>query len=89
MPARIRGLGMCAAEILAIAVLVVLLVAVFLAGRRAPEPFVGFADYAPMCETGSANRWWCRGLTTGGMPAIETTDRFGNGLCCSWLGVPP
>ena len=55
------------------------------------EGFLGTLYYSPSCgsEWSGRRRHECRGITTGVMPSIETTSKFGNGLCSGRLGVPP
>lgn len=53
--------------------------------------FMGSAYYSPSCSSEwlGRRRADCRGLTTGGMPSIDMFGRFGNGIGCGRLGVPP
>jgi hypothetical protein len=60
-------------------------------GNGSKEGFLGELYYSPSCgsEWLGRRRSDCRGITTGVMPSIETTSKFGNGLCSGRLGVPP
>lgn len=60
-------------------------------GNGPKEGFLGELYYSPSCgsEWLGRRRSECRGITTGVMPSIETTSKFGNGLCSCRLGVPP
>lgn len=53
--------------------------------------FMGSAYYSPSCSSEwlGRRRSDCRGLTTGMMPSIDMFGRFGNGIGCGRLGVPP
>jgi hypothetical protein len=55
------------------------------------EGFLSELHYSPSCGSQwlGRRRSECRGVTSGAMPSIETTSKFGNGLCCGRLGVPP
>jgi hypothetical protein len=53
--------------------------------------FMGSAYYSPSCSSEwlGRRRADCRGLTSGAMPSIDMFGRFGNGIGCGRLGVPP
>lgn len=72
---------------LVLAAALVLALALAALWRRRPEHF----SYSPSCGSARTGRQRaeCRGITTGVMPSIETTDRLGNGRCCGRIGVPP
>lgn len=55
------------------------------------EGFLGTFNYSPSCGSEWLGRRHneCRGITTGTMPSIEVTSKWGGGLCPGILGVPP
>ncbi len=60
-------------------------------GNGSNEGFLSTVYYSPSCgsEWAGRRRHECRGITTGTMPSIETTAKFGHGVCSGRLGVPP
>jgi hypothetical protein len=55
------------------------------------EGFLATAYYAPACGSvwSGRDRAECHGITTGVMPSIDTTNKYGSRLCAGRLGVPP